>query len=462
MGFINREFELQSLNAKWKDDKSNFIIVYGKRRVGKTELIKQFMKDKPGVYFLADKRTQHDQLRELGRLLGEQIGDSLLIKQGFKEWLDVFQYLKEKISRKFVFTIDEYPYLVDVDKTMSSIFQKGWDEYLKNSKIYLIISGSSISMMESETLMYKSPLYGRRTGQIYLKPLSFKQSWQFFPKTKMDDFLNIYTITGGMPAYMLQFAQKKSLDENIKLKIFNKTEFLFNEVEFMLKDGLREPKIYLSILKAIAWGKTKFSEIIDDTGLEKNVLHKYTSTLERLHIIEKEVPIIENKPHKSHKGVYKISDNFSRFWFHYIYPYKSDLEIGQIEKIMRILKESFIHLTALTYEKVCQELLWEYKDAIFPFEQVGRWWGNEQEIDIVALNNQTKEILFGEVKWSNRFVGIHILNELKNKARYVKWQIKKRKEYFLLCSKSGFTREILDMAKKENIFLIQKDILLNQ
>jgi len=180
MKFINRETELNFLNDKWAKKNPHFIVIYGKRRVGKTELIKQFIKEKPAVYFLADKRTSLEQLRELGRIMGTYFKDSLLEKQGFEEWLDVFRFLKERDGNHFVFVVDEYPYLVEIDKAISSLFQKGWDEYLKDSKIFLILSGSSISMMESEVLIYKSPLYGRRTGQILLKPLSFKKVGNFF------------------------------------------------------------------------------------------------------------------------------------------------------------------------------------------------------------------------------------------------------------------------------------------
>ena len=248
--FINRDRELKFFDEKFAEKKANFIILYGKRRVGKTELIKHFIKNKTAVYFLADKRTEVEQLKELGILFGEHFKDDSIKNNGFKSWIEVFNYIKTKSDKKFIFVIDEYPYLTEVNKATSSIFQKGWDEYLKNTDIMLILSGSSISMMESETLIYKSPLYGRRTGQILLKPLTFRESWEFFPGKSFDNFLDIFTITGGMPAYLLQMSDEMSLEENIKTKIFRKTEFLHNEVEFLLKEEFREPKNYLSILKS--------------------------------------------------------------------------------------------------------------------------------------------------------------------------------------------------------------------
>jgi len=399
-------------------------------------------------------------LKELGGLFGECFKDTMLEKHGFSEWLDVFKYLEEKVKERFVFVIDEYPYLVEVDKSISTIFQKGWDEHLKNKNIFLILSGSSISMMESETLTYKAPLFGRRTGQILVKPMLCKESRNFFPDKNFDEFISIFTLTGGMPAYLLEMDSKKTLKENIKDRIFLRTEFLHNEVEFILKEEFREPKNYLSILKAISYGKRKFSEIINETGLEKNVLTKYLTVLEKLQIIEKEVPVTEKNPLKSRKGLYQISDNFFRFWFQYIFPYKSDLEIGRYDEVLRKVEESYNNLESFVYERVCKELVNEFKEKLFNFERVGRWWEKEREIDIVALNKETKEILFGEVKWSEKPVGTNIFTELKEKAEYVDWLKGTRKEYYILFSKSGFTDDMLKLAKQERVYLVNKNELI--
>jgi uncharacterized protein len=462
MKFLDRTQELASLNNKWIEYTPNLIIVYGKRRVGKTELIKQFIKDKPAVYFLADKRTTTEHLREVSRLLGAHFKDFVLEKRGFGEWIEVFQYLKSRSHEPFVFVIDEYPYLVEVDRSISSVFQKGWDEHLKNTNIFFILCGSSISIMESEALTYKSPLYGRRTGQILVQPLSFNESWKFFPKQSFDEFLGIYTITGGLPSYLIQLSSELSLKENILKKIFPNTEFLHNEVEFVLKEELREPKNYLSILRAISMGKRKFGEIANETALEKNVLTKYLNTLEHLKLIEKEVPVTENNLLKSRKNLYIITDNFFRFWFQYVFPYKSSLEIEQFNEVLRIVDESFPLLQAATYEKVCREITWNLSDKIFRFERVGKWWEKEQEIDVVGINRQTRQILFGEAKCSAKPVGTNIFEALKQKSRLVDWEKNSRKEYFILFSKSGFTKEMLSVAKKEKVFLVEKDRLLTK
>lgn len=460
MKFINREIELKALIDKWAKGSSQLIIVYGKRRVGKTELIKQFIKDREAVYFLADKRSSLEQLRELGQIVGDMFNDDMLKSRGFENWLEAFNYIKKHKKGKFIFAIDEYPYLVEADKSISSVFQKGWDESLKGAGIFLILSGSSIGMMESEALTYRAPLYGRRTGQILIKPLLFKEARQFFPKKDFDECLSIYTITGGIPAYILQWDPALSVDDNIKEKVFLYTEFLHNEVEFILKEEFREPKNYLSILRAISWGKRKFGEIVNETGLEKSFLAKYLMTLERLQIIEREVPVTEDSPHKSRKGLYAITDNFFRFWFQYVFPYKSDLEIQRHDEVLRKMRESFKMLEGWTYETVCRQMISDFRDELFTFERVGKWWQDEKEIDVVALNSQTKDILFGEAKWSEKQVGTNIYAQLKEKAAHVDWKNASRKERYILFSKSGFTKDMVELARKDGVYLIHRNKLI--
>ncbi len=471
MPFINREQELRVLNEKWQAKTAQFFIIYGKRRVGKTELIKQFTQGKPAIYFLADQRTTTDQLRELGQIVGSYFHDDILIRNGFGEWIEAFSYLKIKAAAEpLILAIDEYPYLTENDKSTSSLFQKGWDEYLKNANIFLILSGSSIAMMESETLNQSAPLFGRRTGQILVDPLNFSQSHKFFPEKSFSDFLHIYTITGGMPAYLKQFVGGGEMSEEIKKKIFNKTAFLYNEVEFTLKEELRETKNYLAILRAIALGKRKLSEIVNDVGLDKAVVNKYLSVLINLRLVEREVPITEKKPDKSRRGLYKISDNFFVFWFQYIFPYKSYLEMENYDYVLQkmfdglqyhdTVNSGFKVITSQVYERVAVELLVGWQHTIFAFERIGRYWDSHQEIDVVGLNSQEKKIIFGECKWSEKPVGTDMYEELKKKAEKVEWNKDDRTEYYILFSKSGFTPGMVQTAKRDGVFLVEKDVVL--
>lgn len=460
--FINRQEELGFLNKKWQEKVPCLIVIYGKRRVGKTELIKQFSKNKNAVYFLADRRTAKDQLKELGQILGSHFGDELLAKNGFAEWLDVFVYLKRVVKEPLIFAIDEYPYLVETDASVGSVFQKGWDQYLKDVPVFLMLSGSSIAMMEDEVLSYKAPLYGRRSGQILVRPMNFYQSWQFFKRLSFEEFLSFYILIGGMPAYLLEMDINDTLEVNFRQKVLDRKEFLYSEVEFILREELREPRVYLSILAAISLGKTRASEIINTTGIEKSHLHKYLGILEHLQLIQREVPVTETNPEKSKKGLYKLSDNFFRIWFQFVYPYKSSLEIGNQFDALKKFKATFSMLCCLTYEQICQEILKNHQTQLFPFEKIGRWWDKNEEIDVAGCDSQSNKIIFGECKWSNKPVGTNILDKLIAKSKKVEWGPGDRFEYYALFSKSGFTPNLQKMAKeKGNIYLFHQDKLIN-
>jgi len=250
-----------------------------------------------------------------------------------------------------------------------------------------------------------------------------------------------------------------SLETNLRQKIFNPKQYLYQEGEFILYEELREPRTYLTILKAIAFGKRKFGEIANESGLAKNVLMKYLHILEDLCLVEKEVPVTEKNPLLSKKGLYRIQDQFLNFWFKYVFPFKSQLELGDQARSFSEMKKTFRNELSRTYELAAREIIQRYP-RLPKFTKVGRFWERDLEIDLVALNEETKEIMFGEAKWSDKLVGIDIFQALKAKAERVPWGKGKRKEYFCLFSKSGFTPEMMKMAKKEKVFLFQKDKLL--
>ena len=453
MRFVNRKTELKILERFYGEDKFHFIPIYGRRRIGKTRLVQEFIKGKPAIYFLADSVAEHEQLRNLGREVGVFFGD-ILAQRGFDDWHQFFDYLKRSIKKKTILVIDEFPYLVNSNKGISSIFQKGIDEYLKDTKLFLILMGSSVGMMEKEVLFYKAPLYGRRTGSLEMKEMAFGCLKEFFPKKDMDELVSIYGVTGTIPAYLEKFDPEKDIFHNVEEHILNKGTFLHNEVEYLLREELREPRNYFVILRSIAQGKQKLSEIINDTGFEKSLLSRYLEILRSLRFVEKEVPVTEKYPEKSKLGLYRIHDRFFEFWFKYVFPNRSKLEIGKSGEVLRMIKETFNQHLSFAFEDVCKQHCLELmREGSIWFSSIGRWWQKNEEIDIVALNEENREIYFGEAKWSRKPVGIDILDDLKRKAVLVEWYRGKRKEHFMLFSRSGFTDAVKDRAKKEGVFL---------
>lgn len=462
MRFINRETELGFLESKWHERSSQLIVIYGKRRVGKTETCVQFAKDKPHIYFLCERLSAEKQLQKFTEAVGSYFNDEFLPREGFRDWETAFRYIAGK-KEKLIVIIDEFPYLAESDRSVPSTFQKVWDLCIKDSGVYLVLSGSSISMMERTVLFYKAPLYGRRTGQFLIKPFKFKEARGFFPDKTFEQALSIYSVVGGTPLYLGKF-RDRSMIKVIENEILLKGQPLYEEVEFLLREELKEPRNYFVILEALSLGKHKLSEIINETGFDKGTVSRYLSILESLHITRKEIPVTEELPEKSRKGRYIIDDNFFNFWFRFVFRNKIYLEENRISEVIKKIEKALLGLTGAAYERLAGEIFFDAVlkgDIPLEFETFGRWWHKNEEIDMVALNSRTNDILFGEVKWSNKAVGTDIYLDLKKKTNSVKWGKNKRKEHFALFSRSGFTPDLKKMAKKENLYLFHGDKFLS-
>jgi AAA+ ATPase superfamily predicted ATPase len=418
------------------------------------------MKDKPHVYFLGQRVNGIDNRRWLADLAADHFKDDFLKTAGFPDWRAFFQYGRDRIKTRTVLAIDEFPYLTEAEKGLPSIFQTGWDEYLRETPVFLILCGSSIAMMESEVLAEKSPLFGRRTGQIQLKPFRFAEARKFYPRASFDRCLEFYALAGGSPSYLKRLDPGRSVLDNIISQVLPPEAFLAREVEFLLREELREPRNYFAILKAIAFGKSKIGEIVNDTGLDKGILHRYLFTLDDLQVIQKEVPVTERLPLKSRKGLYRIQDQFIKFWFRHILPNRAAIEEGRYERLLPRLESDFPALVAENYEKLAVDIVRAREDLFFPMDAAGRWWNREEEIDLVAINEERREILFGEAKWSARPVGIDVYRDLKRKAPLVDWHNGERTERFCLFSRSGFTKNMRELARKEQAILFQRDHLV--
>ncbi|MBE0460497.1 MAG: ATP-binding protein [Candidatus Aminicenantes bacterium] len=454
--FINRTAELNYLESLNKIKRSRLLILYGRRRIGKTELLRQFSKDKKHLFFSSDLSSEQEQLRQFTEKIYQLTRDSFLQNQPFNSWEALFRYVFDHLSKTIpLVIIDEFPYLCISNDALPSIIQKIWDENEKTSSIFLILCGSYMSFMEREVLGSKSPLYGRRSGQIILKPLNFKDINEFFPGYSMHELVYSYAVVGGSPAYLQRFNSRKTIEQNIKEEIMNKNAFLYIEPRFLLIEELREPSVYFSILKAIAYGKTRLNDIVQETGLkERYKVNKYLSVLRELHIIKREVPITEDKPHKSRKGIYLLTDPFFRFWFRYIFPNMSYLEEGDIDFVWKEkIKPDFDNFVGFIFEDICIQKLKSLNivnKLPFKAKSIGRWWDRNHEIDIVAFDDKGS-FLFCECKWTAKKIGLNTLDDLRKKAEKFPDAVIK---YYGFFSKSGFTKELEELSKE------RKDILL--
>jgi len=429
--FVDRVKEIDILEQRYKSNKPEFMIIYGRRRIGKTELIKQFTKDKKHFYFLARKEPIELEVDRFRKKISEKLN---IFLRETKDFETLFIEILEKIdaSQKFIFLIDEFPYLIEAYKPILSIFQSIWDEVLKNENVFLLLTGSSVSMMETEVLGYKSPLYGRRTGQLKVEPIKINYLNEFLPNYKIKDILKTYGATGGVPYYLKEFNSKKSFLNNVRDTFFNKSNILYQEAEILLKEELRGPNTYFNILKAMIDGATKLSEISAKSLVHITNINKYISVLETLKLVRKEYPITQ--PAKLRNFIYKVDDNYFRFWLSYVYPYKEEIE-EQPESVLEFVKKDYPRYMGPIFEETVRQYIRSL--TTIDFNKIGKWWHKGEEIDIVGLNENKKEISFFECKWSDISYNksLKILERLKEKAELVQWLNDKRKEYYGLVAR---------------------------
>ncbi len=457
MRFVDRQEELEFLEREFCQPSFRFIPLYGRRRIGKTRLVREFIKGKPAIYFLADTVSEPEQLKNLGRSVGEYFKDMVLVEGGFRDWEQFFRYIREKSENAhLVLAIDEFPYLVNANRAISSIFQKGIDTHLKDTKLYLILLGSSIGMMEREVLLSKAPLYGRRTGSLKVEELGFSALREFFPEADLKKRAAIYSTFGTVPAYLEQVRPDVSVLRNIAELILSRNTYLHNEVEFLLREELREPRDYYVILRAIAQGKRKLSEIMNDTGFDKAHLSRYLDILRSLGFVEKEVPVTEKSPDKSRLGLYRLHDRFFSFWFKYVLPNRGRLELGNEGYVLKQIEATFDQHVGDSYESISREIFLHLaRRENIPVTSLGRWWAKNEEIDLVAIDEDSRAIWFGECKWSGKKLGTDVYQDLRRKSERVEWHAGKRTERFILFSRSGFTPEMLAVAKREKVVLFE-------
>jgi AAA+ ATPase superfamily predicted ATPase len=273
--------------------------------------------------------------------------------------------------------------------------------------------------------------------------------------------VSLYGLFGAIPAYLERVVPTLTLLENIRRSVLDRGSFLYSEVEFLLREELREPRNYFVILRAIAQGKRKMSEIINDTGMDKSHVSRYLDILRSLRLVEKEVPVTEKYPDKSRMGLYRLHDRFFTFWFRYVFPFRGRLEIGQVDHVLERIGETFDAFIGVAYEDICRmQCLSLMKKGVLAFTTLGRWWERNEEIDIVALDETQNVAWFGECKWSRKKVGLDIYEDLLRKSRLVSWQGSTRRDRYILFSRSGFTEAMAARAKEEGVVLIHGDSLI--
>lgn len=472
--FIGRENELKFLNDAYVSDKAELIVLYGRRRIGKTELLNEFCKDKPCIFYTCREYTDKNQLQSFTDIIHSHHIPAFEYVECFSNWEMVFSsVIHMKSSSKKLLIIDEFPYACKVNESIPSVLQVLWDETLRHENVMIILCGSAMSFIEKRLLAEKNPLYGRATGIYKMKPLPYTDALKFFPGFSDEDKLLAYAILGGVPHYLRQFSDKLSLEENIKHNILRKGCSLYNEVEFLLKQELRETSVYNTIVETIALGNTSFGDISNKTQIEKSKLSVYLKNLIEISVVEKEFPAFTSDKDRinTSKGNYILTDNFFRFWYAFAYRNLTDLENGDVNGVWEYSIQQNLHsFASQPFEKICLEYLYilnKNKQLPFRIHNASRYWGKTTqvkdgqkqtvnlEIDILAPDVTKKNFIFGECKFTNEAFDMQQLKKLQNKV-FMDGNI-----YFYLFSLSGFTDAVKAYSlTHDNIALVSsKDIV---
>ena len=461
--FIGREQELKTLNKIYLSDKFEFAVIYGRRRVGKTALINKFIENKKAIYFMGVESNLKQNLENFSKSIIE-FSSGLEANTSFASFQDALDYvfrLSEK--ERVILVIDEYPYVARTSSSLASTLQMLIDRYKDNSKLMLILCGSSMSYMEDEVLAYKAPLYGRRTAQLKIQPFDFKDACRYLKNFSNEDKALLYGIVGGTPQYLMQINDSLSTEENIKNIFLDPTSFLYEEPINLLKQEVREPAIYTAIITAIANGASRISEISTKVGEETSVCVAYIKSLINLGIVRKEIPYGEAS---SRKSIYSIEDNMFRFWYRFIPVNNSAIARGAADLVYNRIKPHLSYYMGKVFEEICEQYLWNLLvtgKCPIDFTSVGRWWGNDPieksqtEIDIMGEKDKTSA-LFCECKWTNEKIDLNILETLIHRSALFQYKT----VHFYLFSKSGFTQGCVDKAlEMGNVSLVTYDDILD-
>mgnify|MGYP003873609065 CR=1 FL=1 len=472
--FINREEELSYLNTVWNSNQAELIIVWGRRRIGKTRLLMEFSKNKRSLYLYVYHASSSSILNFFTKEIMRQLNVKFPTGYAFPDWNAFFEYLVQLAEEeKLLVIIDEFQRLADVSPEAIELLQYWWDKKLKRTKIKLVLVGSSIGMIEKVALSGSGPLYGRKTGLLSVKSMGFFDFIRAFNHLDTIKLIELYAIFGGTPHYFMMIDPNKSVEDNIIEKIASPYAPLRDEPEQLLRTELRSLAIYMDILEKMARGYSiSVGDIASSLNKSRSEIYPYLIRLEKMDIISREYRPTD-KVMEYRRARFKITDNYIRFWFNFIYPNYSEIERGNVEAVLGSYKREKNRYISHVYEEIVNEYLLRFsgrtfKDALnrvirLPkIHKTGRWWWKDTEIDICAVAENT--IILGEVKWREQSITEREINELLTRKTRIFLQrtgVEKMIEY-LIATKRMPKGNVIDLIKHFRIILILPSTLITQ
>jgi AAA+ ATPase superfamily predicted ATPase len=445
--FKGRKRELILLTQLWQQKDATMLVLYGRRRIGKTRLLTHWVNQNKvrALYWVAEPSSAFDQLRSFSQALYNFANPSAPAPFDFTytNWEQAWQQVASLAQQeRLAILIDEFTYLLEIDPSLAGTLQNLWDHALRQSNLFLVICGSHMGMMQREFLSYQAPLYGRATSLIHLRPIPFGNTADFFPRYKADERVAIYAIFGGIPAYWERLDPERSISENIRLQLLTANNLMQAEPRLLLQDFVNEPHNYAGILRAIGGGARTQKEISNRAGLQQGHVSKYLSILQETGFVERRVPVTASE--RSRLGRYHITDPYLRFYFRFLAPRQSQLEIGIQEPALTEIKRHLLDFIATyTWEELCRE--WTLRASAlqelpFLIDDIGSVWTQSAQVDVVGINSMDKTILLGECKWQTKLTDQKPLEQLIAKTMEIvpeqgHWQV-----YYLGFARNGWTK----------------------
>jgi hypothetical protein len=358
-----------------------------------------------------------------------------------------------------VLALDELPYLVETEPAFPGLLQAAWDAQLSRGSLKLLVSGSSVGMMEDLFLSRRGPMFGRRTGQLRLGPLPADSLAELFP-WKPAELIELAAMFGGIPGHLAHLDPALDLERNLERRVLTRGEPLYEEVPFLLREELREPHVYQAILATIAAGANRFGEISSKVGLDRANLSRYLVTLAELGLVERQVPVTERTPDKSRKGVYRIADPFVSTWYAFVHPYRDQLERGQSRQVLdQEVRPRLGAWLGRAVEPVLSDLLARSSRVGFEVAFRGRYWSSNVELDIVLLDRDRRRAFVGEVKWGSRPVARSTVDDLRHRAARAP-ELRNLVITFALISRAGFAGS--RKQRDDERFITPGDLMLGE
>lgn len=452
MEFVGRKSELAFLEDCYADHRAQLVILYGRRRVGKTELLRRFCTGRPHVFSASNEAPAQSQLASFSQQMFAAGAPAGRYLSSYASWEDALADIPElPFEGRRLVVIDEFPYLVKSDPSLPSVLQNAWDACLKDRDVMIVLCGSAMSFMEHELLAEKNPLYGRATGILKLEPMPYRDTARFFPGYSPEEHVLAYAVLGGTPHYLAQFDPDAGLEDNIKRTILRRGSALYNEVEFLMRQELRETAVYNSIVQAVALGATQLNEIAQKTMIPAQKASVYIRNLIEMGVLKREFPVgagLQERA-KAQRGLYRVADNFFRFWYAYVFSNQSALEMLDVDGVWEHgVEPSLNEFAAVPFEDICRAWMFERNragDLPVYCTDIGRWWRGGDEIDVLGIDKRGGQAVAGECKFRNAPVDMRVLHALEKKVEGLPLEV----EQLLLFSKNGFDDAVVERASHD-------------